>query len=127
MVKKAKSKIKIGNLGNILYTIGVIVAVITAIGVTMGSNWASNDWIIFALVVIGIITGFQNITAKEVTPFLIGTIALMVTIRLPFLITLDSIGFPLGTFLTAALTYFIIVISTAAIVVSFRVVYGLAK
>ena len=113
--------------GNLLYTIGVIIAVIMGIGVSMGSSWAENEWIFFLLVLVGLITGLQNITSKEVTPFLIGTIALMIATRIPFLMTLDKIGFPLGTFLTASLGFFTIVIGTAAIVVSFKVVYGLAK
>ncbi len=124
----AKNKIKLGsNLGNLFYTIGVIIAVIMGIGTAIEAGWASNRWIIFVMVIIGLITGFKNIASKEVTPFLIGTIALMTATRIPFLITLDSVGFALGTFLTAALEYFIVVIGTAAIVVSFRVVYGLAK
>jgi len=125
MAKKSK-KLK-GNMGNLLYTVGVVIAVIMGLGTAIQSGWADNKWIIFILVIIGLITGFKNITTKEVTPFLIGTIALMTATRIPFLMALDSIGFALGTFLTAALGYFIVVIGTAAIVVSFRVVYGLAK
>lgn len=122
MAKKEKR-----NLGNLLYTVGVIIAIIMGIGTTMGSGWAQNQWISFVLVVIGLVVGFRNITATEVTPFLIGTLALIIGTSTGFLRALDVVGFALGTFLTATLGYFMMVVGTAAIVVSFRVVYGLAK
>jgi len=37
-----------------------------------------NGWVILIMLILGIIIGFTSITTKEVTPFLIATIALMV-------------------------------------------------
>jgi hypothetical protein len=37
-----------------------------------------NGWVIFVMLILGVIIGLTSITTKEVTPFLIATIALIV-------------------------------------------------
>ncbi|MFQ6068504.1 MAG: hypothetical protein ACE5KD_03065 [Candidatus Bathyarchaeia archaeon] len=72
------------------YTIFLVIAIIAglAIGV-MAFNARpdgfddpgvadANGWVILIMLVLGIILGLTSITTKEVTPFLIATIALMV-------------------------------------------------
>ncbi len=117
------------NLATTLYSLGVLIAVVMGAGAAINATWASNAWLSILLVVIGLVVGFYNIAQKEVTSFLIGTVALIVARSVANLGVLDSLfrGFPIGTFLNATIEGFLMVVGAAAVVVSFRAVYGLAK
>jgi hypothetical protein len=62
----------------------VVIAIVMGlvVGYMMWSNYSGvadiNGWVILILLVLGIIIGLTNITVKEVEPFLIATIALIV-------------------------------------------------
>ncbi len=114
-------------LGHVFYTIGVIIAVIMGIGTALDLTWSQNEWLVFILVLVGLVTGFYNITTKEVAPFLIGTVALVVVSSAARLTAIDTLLPRIGTFLDASLSNFIIVVAVAAVVVSFKAVYSLAK
>lgn len=115
------------NFSTLLYTIGVLFAIILGIGSAANATWTQANWIPIVLILLGLIVGFNNITAKEVTPFLIGTLALIVTLQIAQLHLLDQLIPKIGTFLTETIRYFVTIIATAAVVVSFRAVYHLAK
>ena len=110
-----------------LYSIGVIIAVIMGIGTAMGMSWATNMWFTVVLVVIGLIVGFYNISAKEVTPFLIGTVTLIIAVAVSNFAALDNLIPKIGTFIAATLANFLTVVAVAAVIVSFRSIYQLAK
>jgi hypothetical protein len=57
------------------FIIGLIICVIAG----FVSSWSQNSAIIVVLIILGLIVGFLNITAKEITLFLVATIALIVT------------------------------------------------
>ena len=115
------------SLTTMLYSIGVIIAIVMGIGTAMNQEWSTNAWLVLLLVVIGLVVGFYNITSKEVTPFLIGTIALVIANAVANFTILNTLIPKIGTFVAATLGNFITVIAAAAVVVAFRAVYGLAK
>ena len=116
-----------GGLTTTLYIISVILAVIMGIGITMGSAWATNEWLIFILVVIGLVVGFYNIKVKETHHFLLGTLTLIIANTVANLTAIDTLIPKLGTFISATISNFILVAAAAAVVVSFKAVYELAK
>ncbi len=118
---------KESNVGNILFTVGVVLSLIMGVGTAMSTSWADSTLISVVLVVIGLVVGFANISAKEVTPFLTGTVALIIASTVANLQVFDSVVGNVGTFITATLAAFITVVGAAAVVVSFKAVYGLAK
>lgn len=122
MAKDIKS-----NLGNILFTIGVVLSLILGVGAALNSSWVDNELFALILVVIGLIVGFSNITAKEVTPFLIGTVTLIIANTAANLSVFDYLINNVGTFITTSLSAFMMVVGAAAVIVSFKAVYGLAK
>jgi len=119
----------ISNIPATLFSLGVLIAVVIGAGTAINATWASNAWLEVLLVIIGLVVGFYNVAQKEVTTFLVGTIALIVARGAANLAALDAVirGLPVGTFLSATLTGFLMVVGAAAVVVSFRAVYGLAK
>ena len=116
-----------GNLGNILFTVGIVLSLVLGVGSAMNFGWADSSLFGLVLVVIGLVVGFSNIGAKEVTPFLIGTVALIIANTVANLGVFDSLIGNVGTFITTSLSAFITVVGAAAVVVSFKAVYGLAK
>ena len=52
-------------VGKWAFLIGVVLAVITGIGTGLAQDWGVNPWLMLLLVVLGLIVGFVNITAKE--------------------------------------------------------------
>ena len=98
-----------------LYLIGVILALVIGVGAAMGSNWVNSPWLVF------------NIKAKELGAFLVGTVALIIANTAANLIALNTLIPGLGTFINAVVSTFIVVVAAAAVVVSFKVVYQLAK
>ena len=125
MAKRATLQAK--NLGSTLYTVGIIIAVIAAIGTALNANWAQGQWPILLLILIGLIVGFRNISAGESSSFLIGTVTLIIAAASAELISIDALIPRIGTFITAALSNFIVLVATAAVVVSFKAVYNIAK
>lgn len=119
----------VSNFPATLYSLGVLIAVVMGAGAAIGATWVANVWLSLLLVVIGLVVGFYNIRQKEVTPFLIGTMSLIIARSVANLGVLDFVikGLPVGTFLTTAIDGFLMVVGAAAVVVAFRAVYGLAK
>ena len=122
MAKDTKS-----NLGNILFTIGVVLSLILGVGAALDASWVNSEIFALILVIIGLIVGFSNITAKEVTPFLIGTVTLIIANTAANLSVFNYLIEKVGTFITTSLSAFMMVVGAAAVVVSFKAVYGLAK
>ena len=85
-----------------LFTIFVVIAIV--MGLVVGymhyngdANFANaNAYVTLLLLVLGIIVGLVMITAKEVTPFLIATIALIVA-------SISNVWLPLNTIHESAL------------------------
>lgn len=116
-------------LGSWAFIIGVIIAVIT--GLAMGAmDLAGATWVGYVpliLVIFGIIVGFLNVGDKEVGPFLVAAIALMVTgMAGTGLLTIDQVLKPLGTILQSMFHYLVIFVAPAALIVALLDFYRLA-
>ncbi|MBU0461818.1 MAG: hypothetical protein KJ574_04490 [Nanoarchaeota archaeon] len=104
------------NVGHYAFIIGVILAIIAGIVVT------ANPWVVLALVVLGLIVGFMNVTAKETTEFLVAAIALIAAGTA----NLTVIPY-IGAYLTSILGYISVFVAPAAIVVALKAVKDLAS
>ena len=118
-VAKASSK-AIGIIGMIAFFAGMIISVV-------GGIWFHNNAAIsLALVIMGIIVGFFNITAKEAMLFLIAAIALVVVGSGSFT-ALNDIFDGFGTALNGIVGYIAIFMVPAAIINAIRVMWTLAQ
>lgn len=101
-------------VGKWAFIVGLIISIIAGI-VSIGTSGLA--W----LVVLGIIVGLINVTSKEVTGFLIATIALMMV---------GSVGLNLpavGSFVTSIVTAFTSFVAGAAFIVAIKEVFGITK
>ena len=62
----------LGIIGFIAFILGLVIAIVA------GALGWQYDWVILALVLLGIIIGALNISSKEIIPLLLATIALVV-------------------------------------------------
>ena len=101
-------------VGKWAFIVGLIISIIAGI-VNIGT--AGLAW----LVVLGIIVGFINVTSKEVTGFLLATIALMMV---------GSVGLNLptiGSFMTSIVTAFISFVAGAAFIVAIKEIFTITS
>jgi hypothetical protein len=121
----AKSKRSIiGIFGAIAFFAGMLLAIIA------GGISRDNGTIILVLVILGVIVGLFNITSREMIPFLVAAIALVVvgTATDPFG-PLDDISWlnGLGRTLNAMVAYIAVFMTPAAVINAVRVVWSLAQ
>lgn len=118
-------------IGGYAFLIGIALAVILAlVGVLMpGVIDASLSAILMLVVVIlGLVVGILNIKDKNITNFLIATIAVaLVGNTAGGLIVLDQVISPLGTLLAAVVMNIVALAAPAALVVGLKQVWALAK
>jgi len=126
------------------YAFMAFVAIAIIAGLAVGfiaydvRNWNNpavkdiNGYITLLMLILGIIVGLISITAKEVQPFLIATIALMVT-RIGVGTQFD-VWNPLTTlhellyyWATAILNYIVAFVAPAAVIIAIKAVYAMAK
>jgi len=102
-------------LGHWAFIVGVLIAVIA--GLVPAWQTATVTWI---LVILGLVVGLMNITAKETVEFLVATIALML---------IGSAGAipALGTIILSILANIVAFVAPAALVVALKAVYELAR
>jgi len=92
----------------------------------------ANGYVTLIMLILGIFVGLVSITAKEVKPFLIAAIALMVT-RVGVGTTFD-VWSPLSRlhellyyWATAILNYIVAFVAPAAVLIAIKAVYVMAK
>ena len=92
----------------------------------------TRGYVTLIMLILGIIVGLVSITAKEVTPFLISAIALMVA-RIGIGTEAD-VWAPLGEvhmllpyWSTEMLNYIVAFVAPAAVIIAFRAVWALAR
>lgn len=123
MAKKAKTiKAEIQgverHLGHLAFIAGVIVAIIAGVA----TDILETTVVTLVLVILGIIVGFMNITAKETVGFLVAAVALMVA-GVADVIVIPQIGVYLQSILENIATF----VAPAAVVVALKTVYRLAE
>jgi hypothetical protein len=109
---------------NILSTIGFWAFIIgLVIAVVAGIVFPANDIFIIILVVLGIIVGLLNVTAKETMLFLLATIALVVVGNAFASLTALSIGKILGDILA----YVAVFMAPAAIIAAIKALWAVGR
>jgi hypothetical protein len=106
-----------GMIGFWAFIIGLILAVVA------GIFFYGDAWVIWALLILGLIIGFLNISDKESTAFLIATIALIVVGNVFTPITTLDIGKYLGQILTMVAA----LMAPAAIIVAVKTLWAVGK
>ena len=115
-------------LGAIAFFAGMLLAIIA------GGVSRDNGTIVLVLVILGIIVGLFNITSREMIPFLVAAIALVLVGTAvasqgefgPFS-PLDDVIDGLGRVLNGMVDYIAVFMTPAAIVTAIRVVWSLAQ
>ena len=107
----------LSKIGFWAFIVGLIIAVIA--GIVLPQNTA----IIIVLIILGLIIGFLNITAKEITLFLVATIALIVVGNVFTPLTVLD----LGKFLGSMLSYVATLMAPAAIIAAVKALWAVGK
>jgi hypothetical protein len=115
-------------LGAIAFFVGMLLAIIA------GGVSRDNGTIVLILVILGIVVGLFNITSREMIPFLVAAIALVVVGTAvgsegnygPFAPLNDVID-GLGRVLNGMVAYIAVFMTPAAIITAIRVVWSLAQ
>lgn len=114
-------------VGHYAFLAGILLALVLALFSTTLSN-KTTSILLLVLVVLGIIVGFLNITAKEMTEFLVAAIALIVMASVSTtLVVIDMYISGLGTLLQAVLSYIAIFVAPAALIVAIKAIVELAE
>lgn len=111
-------------IGIYAFIIGIVIAIVA--GLAGGAIAAYTGPITLVLVILGLIVGFLNIKDKNISGFLIAAIALMV-VGSANLATIDTIVAGLGTVLQAVISFIAVFVAPAALVVSLKAIYNMAK
>ena len=117
------------------YLLFVIIAVVA--GLVVGyMAWSEGSWaavanvngvVLLVMLVLGIIIGITSITTKEVTPFLIATIALVVAASANVWSPLDQLHALLDFWATGILNYIVAFAAPAAVIIAIKEVLTMAK
>jgi hypothetical protein len=107
----------LSKIGFCAFIAGLIVAIVG------GAAWPQNTGIVIALIILGLIVGFLNITAKETLTFLVATIAVVVVGQVFAPLSLLSIG----KYLDQILSYAATLMAPAAIVVAIKALWVVGK
>ncbi len=104
-----------GKTGHWAFLIGVVLAIIAGLVPAM-----QTPTVMWVLVLLGLIVGLLNITAKEVQEFLIATVALVVAANA----AADMVA--LGMMTTAILNNIVTFVFPAALLVALKAIWSLA-
>ena len=96
------------------------------------ANWAENiktndGYVLFAMLILGVVVGLTSITRKEVTAFLISTIALLVASAANVWAGLWYLHPLLFFWASAILSYIVAFAAPAAVLISIKSVLVMAK
>lgn len=113
-----------GFLGGLAFLTGMVTAIICG----AVPDWRNSGVVVLILVILGIVVGFFNITGREIMPFLIAAIALVVVgiAGRPFS-ALDDIVNGLGRALDAIVRLIAVFMVPAAVINAVRVAWELAR
>lgn len=120
----------------------VLIAVVAGLAVgawaySVNSNYPSgfydtdvsnaNGYILLAMLILGLIVGLISVTTKEVQPFLIATIALIVASLTNVWSSLETIHAILPYWATAILNYIVAFVAPAAVILAIKAVFALER
>jgi len=87
----------------------------------------TNGWVMLIMLILGIIIGLTTVTEKEVTPFLITTIALIVSSVANVWYPLSNIHYLLYYWATAILNYIVAFAAPAAVLIAIKSLLPIVK
>jgi len=116
--KKDFGKTEIHKLAHYAFFAGLLIAIIAG----LFRDLVSVEVLMTTLVILGLIVGLFNLTAKETTPFLVATIALM----LAGIVNLGLIP-GVGLYLRSILSNIVVFVVPGAIIVAMKTIWGLAR
>jgi len=120
---KGKSNV-LGMIGFWAFILGLVIAVVVGILAALGIVGAAvMPAIIIVLIILGLIVGFLNITAKEILLFLVATIALIVVGG----VFAPLSAFSIGAMLDAILALVATLMAPAAIVAAIKALWAVGK
>ena len=118
-----------------VYLLVVIISVV--MGLVVGymawdaQSWSSvadiNGWILLVMLILGVVIGLTSLTSKEVTPFLIATIALVVAASANVWSPLGQIHQLLEYWATGILNYIVAFAAPAAVIIAIKAVFSMVK
>jgi hypothetical protein len=108
-------------LGAIAFLAGMLLAIIA------GGVSRDNGTILLVLVILGIVVGLFNITSREMIPFLVAAVALVVVGNTGRFDPLDKVIDGMGEVLNGMVDYIAVFMTPAAIITAIRVVWSLAR
>ncbi len=108
------------------FWLGAILSVLVGIGSAANLPQAQSQWVPVLLVVLGLIVGFVNISARETVAFLVAAIAIL-AFGASGLSTLNTLIPKLGTLLGSGVQAFGFFVGSAAIVVAVKEAWNLAE
>lgn len=115
MAKKAP--VDLEKVGHYAFIVGILLAILAALMPSL-----QGDISVWVMVILGIIVGLLNITAKEVSVFLIATLSLIMAS------SASALSFAvIWTGLTEILGNIVIFVAPAAIIVALKAIYALAE
>ena len=123
IINTVERKISSEKLGSICFRLGLLVTIVMAVATTLGN--VSPVWqaiASIALIAIGLVIGFLNVTKKEATEFLAAAIvlALLSGQFLGSLFGASGINGQVATFLTQIFSHLILLVVPAALWVALR-------
>ncbi len=113
------------SLGSWAFILGVLIAILG--GAFGGYVAAYGPWITLLLVILGIVVGFLNISAKEVNDFLLASIALISVGLIANLASIDTVIPVLGSVLQTMVQNVSAFVAPAALVVALKAIYTMGR
>jgi hypothetical protein len=114
----ALGKMELHRVAHYTFFVGLLIAVIAG----LFRNVFAPEVLVTTLVILGFIVGLFNLTAKETTPFLLASIALM----LAGIVNLGLIP-GIGPFLRSILSNIVVFVVPGAIIVGMKTIWKLAS
>lgn len=108
-------------VGKWLFAIGLIIGILMGI-VPLGDYSGIG---VSLLVLIGLVIGFLNISAKESTPFMLAAVVLVIVAGFGSA-ALSNVQY-IGTYMRNILQYFLMIVVPATIIVSLKELYVFAE
>lgn len=111
-------KNKMAMVGSWAFILGVVIALIAGI-------WPLGTWSVTALIVVGLLVGFLNITEKETNGFLFAALVLVIVGSMGSALLKDIAV--VGPRLYSVFGAVVVFVTPAALVVALKSIYSLAK
>jgi hypothetical protein len=113
-----KEKLELHRVAHYAFFVGLLIAIIAG----LFRDLVGPEVLVTTLVLLGLLVGLFNLTAKETTPFLVASIALM----LAGIVNLGLIP-SVGLYLRSILSNIVVFVVPGAIIVGMKAIWNLAS